>query len=85
MSLAQAAALAGLVFLALEVLLPALIFLGFAGGAFAVAGLAWFGGFETGTYVIVFAVVSAVLWLLLRLAFRHRGDVRAAEGDVNRY
>jgi len=71
--------------LAIEVMLPALIFLGFAGGAFAVAGLAWLGEFRPGTYVTVFAVVSGALWLLMRWVFRHRGDAHSAQGDINRY
>ena len=85
MSLVQTAVLAGFLFLALEVALPALIFLGFAFGAFAVAMLALFRDFSVGTYVVVFALVSGLVWFAMRAVFRHREDAKDAEGDVNRY
>jgi len=84
-SLVSAAVLGGFVLLVLEVALPSQIFLGFAVGAFAVAGLAAWGEFATGTHAVVFGVASAVAWVALRLVFRNAGDKRLAEGDINRY
>ncbi len=62
----------GLVLAILEVLTPAYIFLGFAFGAFAVGGLLYFGvlvSVSPPVILLVYAVVSLISWLILRLIF----------------
>lgn len=76
-----AAALCG----ALELLLPVFAFLGFAGGA-AITGLVLFIGVDLGggTALLIFALSSAALFGVLRLALGHdAGTERIVQGDVN--
>ncbi len=62
----------GLILAILEVLSPVYIFLGFALGAFAVGGLLYFGllvSLSLPVILLVFALVSLISWLALRLIF----------------
>ncbi len=70
----------------LELVLPAFVFLGFAGGA-AITGLLVLIG-VLGTSVpptlAVFAVASLGAWLGLRAVFgRHEGQVKVIDRDIN--
>ncbi|MEL6607670.1 MAG: hypothetical protein AAFN94_18185 [Pseudomonadota bacterium] len=82
---------AGAVVLAIfEVMVPAVIFLGFALGAgaiailLAVAGPAAVGG-SVPWLMVAFAVASLICWLVLRYVFRLRsgGQVKVFEHDIN--
>ncbi len=70
----------------LELVLPAFVFLGFAGGA-AITGLLVLVGLLGGSLSLmlaVFAVASLAAWLVLRAVFgRHEGQVKVWDRDVN--
>jgi membrane protein implicated in regulation of membrane protease activity len=75
----------------LELLAPGYIFLGFAIGAAALAGLLLIGDPLAGwlpeglpALLLVFAVLSVLAWLALRRVFRlPRGQVTVFRDDVN--
>lgn len=70
---------------ALEVLLPVFAFLGFAGGA-VITGLVLLIGVDLGggTALLTFALSSAALFGVLRLALgRDAGTKRIVRGDIN--
>lgn len=70
---------------ALEVLLPVFVFLGFAAGA-TVTGIALALGLGTGAgwTLMIFAVLSALAYLGLRMALgRDGGRARIVRGDIN--
>lgn len=81
-------AVAALVLGILEMVAPAFILLGFAGGAAVIAvgllvgGPALFGG-SMFWMMVVFAVASLVCWLGLRRAFHHKGQVKVWDTDIN--
>lgn len=75
-----------LVLAALEMVVPAFIFLGFAIGAAVTGGLLAIG--VTGTslplVLVVFAVVSLIAWIALRFGVGVRkGQVRHFDEDIN--
>ena len=73
------------VFGGLEVLLPAFVFLGFAGGAVALAGLVALGlDLGVGWTLVAFALLSGAAYGALRLALgRQGGQVRIVRRDIN--
>ena len=84
-------AVAAIVLAFLEVIVPAYLFLGFAGGAAVVAVLFLIGGPLAGWMtaslplaLLVFAVVSLLAWVLLRKVLGvQRGQVKTFETDIN--
>ncbi|AML50742.1 MULTISPECIES: NfeD family protein [Falsihalocynthiibacter] len=77
---------AGVALAILEVILPGAIFLGFAVGAFMV-GLLFLLGIPLGgvyTTFLVFAVISALAWFVLRryLGVR-KGQIKTFDKDIN--
>ncbi|MEM6638242.1 MAG: hypothetical protein AAF667_20430 [Pseudomonadota bacterium] len=75
-----------LVLAILEIVIPAFLFLGFSIGA-AVTGLLMFLDVFNGSLpfvLVVFAVVSLVSWIGLRVAFGTRShEVRTFKDDIN--
>ena len=75
----------------LELLAPGYIFLGFAVGAAAMAGLLLLGDPVAGWlpeglpgHLLVFAVLSVLAWVALRRLFRlPKGQVRVFRDDIN--
>lgn len=75
----------------LEIIVPAYLFLGFAGGAAIVALLFGFGGpmavwmaASLPVTLLIFAVVSLVTWIALRKILGvQRGQVRTFDTDIN--
>jgi membrane protein implicated in regulation of membrane protease activity len=75
----------------LEIIVPAYLFLGFAGGAAIVALLFGFGGpmavwmaASLPVTLLIFAVVSLVTWIALRKVLGvQRGQVRTFDTDIN--
>ncbi len=80
---------AALVLAILEIISPAYIFLGFAIGALCVGGLMFFGALTTLSLplvLLVFAVISLLAWLALRLVFGVRLEkvkTWSKEYDIN--
>ncbi|ABV92360.1 conserved hypothetical protein [Dinoroseobacter shibae DFL 12 = DSM 16493] len=81
---------AALVLAALEIVVPAYVFLGFAIGAAATGGLIWVLGPEAGLtqsvplLLLAFAVLSLVAWLALRQVLGVRqGQVKTFDRDIN--
>ncbi|MDK3072020.1 hypothetical protein QO034_02770 [Sedimentitalea sp. JM2-8] len=68
-----------------EVLLPGFIFLGFAIGAVAVAGLLALGlAVSLPVLLLIFAALSLVAWLILRRYFAlPKGQVKRFHDDIN--
>ena len=70
----------------LEVATGTFIVLGFAIGCFAVALAEYLGdGFNLYRDAMLFAVVSILAIVALRLAFARPGDTNRVKGDVNDY
>jgi membrane protein implicated in regulation of membrane protease activity len=75
----------------LEILAPGYILLGFALAAGVIGAGLWFGGgvgaFLAGSLpvtLVIFAVISLVLWLVLRKLFGARGgSVKVWDTDIN--
>lgn len=75
----------------LEIIVPAYLFLGFAGGAAIVALVFGFGGpmavwmaASLPVTLLIFAVVSLVTWIALRKVLGvQRGQVRTFDTDIN--
>ena len=74
----------------LEIVAPAWILLGFALAAGAVGALLALGGapaaFLAGSLPVplaIFAGLALVMWLILRKAFRPRGQVKTFDRDIN--
>ncbi|RME16679.1 MAG: hypothetical protein D6801_05045 [Alphaproteobacteria bacterium] len=77
---------AGLALAILEVLVPGFVFAGFAIGAVLVGMLLVIGVvFTLAWALVVFAVASVISWLLLRalFGFRHGGQVKTFDHDIN--
>ncbi|MDO5705799.1 MAG: hypothetical protein Q4G49_12120 [Paracoccus sp. (in: a-proteobacteria)] len=78
--------IAALALAALELALPGWVFVGVA-VATALMGLALLAGIWTGGLpmaLVVTAILSGVIWLLLRRALPHsRGQVRVWDRDIN--
>ena len=68
-----------------EVLLPGFIFLGFAVGAFVMAGIVViFPSLGVPALLAVFAIMSLLAWVGLRRAFRHQSSgARIVTRDIN--
>jgi membrane protein implicated in regulation of membrane protease activity len=80
---------AGAALLVVEVLMPAFLALGFGLAAWVMALLMLVLPAETlsgAGAMMVWAVLSAVTWILLRIVFRNRfSGNKAGEGDINEY
>ncbi len=77
---------AGIVLAVLEVLAPGYVLLGFAVGAVVIGVLLWAGvlGGSLPVLLLVFAVVSLLVWLVLRKVFGlRRGQVKIWKDDIN--
>jgi membrane protein implicated in regulation of membrane protease activity len=76
----------GVALAALEVLVPAYVFLGFAIGAVATGVLVWLGvlGGDLSVGLMAFALASLAAWLALRRALgRRKGQIKIWKRDVN--
>lgn len=73
------------VFGGLEILLPAFVFLGFSGGALAVAGLVALGlDLGVGWTLVIFALLSGAAYGGLRLALGSQaGRAKVIRKDIN--
>ena len=72
--------------LVVEALVPGFVFAGFAVGALALAVVRLaVGEGSVALDLFVFSLGSAAGFLVLRRLFRHRGDARGQDDDVNRY
>lgn len=72
--------------LVVEALVPGFVFAGFAVGALALAVLHLLSdGVSLALDLLVFSLASAAGFFGLRRVFRHEGDSRRDEDDVNRY
>jgi inner membrane protein len=69
----------------IELLLPGSIFLGFALGALAMAAVVvLLPGAGVPALLAVFAILSLIAWIVLRLAFRRQtSDARIVTRDIN--
>ncbi len=77
---------AGIVLAVLEILAPGYVLLGFAVGAVVIGGLLWAGilGGSLPVLLLVFSVVSLLVWLVLRKVFgMRRGQVKIWKDDIN--
>ena len=76
---------AALVLALIEILAPGFIFLGFALGALAMTAIVLFAsGFSVSVALALFAGLSLLGWIALRLIFRnHRSAARFIEHDIN--
>ena len=70
-----------------EVMTMSFILLGFSLGMLAVAGAQYlFNGYSLNRDVMLFAVVSAVSFLVFRKLFKKKSDsTRLAQDDINQY
>ena len=70
-----------------EVMTMSFILLGFSLGMLAVAGVQYlFNGYSLNRDVMLFALVSAVSFLVIRKLFKKKSDLtRLAEDDINQY
>lgn len=70
-----------------EVMTMSFILLGFSLGMLAVAGSQYlFNGYSLNRDVMLFALVSAVSFLVFRKLFKKKSDLtRLAEDDINQY
>jgi membrane protein implicated in regulation of membrane protease activity len=76
----------GLALAILETVVPGYIFVGFAIGAVATGGLLWLGvlGGNLAVQMLVFALISLVVWLTLRRVLGIRkGQVKYWDRDIN--
>lgn len=69
----------------IELLLPGFIFLGFAIGALLMAGIvAVFSGIGVPALLALFAILSLIAWIILRMAFRSQSSgARIVTRDIN--
>ena len=76
---------AALVLALIEILAPGFIFLGFALGALAMTGIVLVAtGFSVSVALAIFAGLSLLGWIALRLIFRNqRSAARFIEHDIN--
>ncbi len=77
---------AGLALAILETVVPGYIFVGFAIGAVATGGLLWLEvlGGNLAVQMLVFALISLVVWLTLRRVLGIRkGQVKYWDRDIN--
>ena len=70
-----------------EVMTMSFILLGFSLGMLAVAGVQYLlNGYSLNRDVMLFAVVSAVSFLVFRKLFKNRADQKSVgDGDINQY
>jgi membrane protein implicated in regulation of membrane protease activity len=68
-----------------ELLAPGFIFLGFAIGALVMAGVvAIFSGINTPALLALFAILSLLAWIALRMGFRKQSSgARIVTRDIN--
>lgn len=81
---------AGAVLLALEILLPAFLALGFGIGAWVLAGLMVFvlpgDMLSVPMALMLWALLSGAAWVVLRIVFRNRfSGSKGSNGDINEY
>jgi inner membrane protein len=76
---------AGLILIVIEIISPAFFFLGFAIGSFAAAGAVSLFNPSLPIVLLVFSLISAGSFLVLRKVFRKHGDTHVGENDINRY
>jgi membrane protein implicated in regulation of membrane protease activity len=69
----------------IELLAPGFIFLGFAIGAVVMAGVvAVFAGINTPALLALFAILSLLAWIGLRMAYRNQSSgARIVTRDIN--
>ena len=79
----------GILLIALEILLPSTLALGFGLGAVVTAGILWILGLESvgiPTLTAIWAVSSGISWLLMRVLFKNRAaNDKPHDGDINEY
>ena len=69
-----------------ELMTGAFLFLGMAIGAMVVALLQWAsGGYSLNRDLLIFALISAAAFVLLRKVFARKADHETAKKDVNQY
>ncbi|WP_299736806.1 hypothetical protein [uncultured Roseobacter sp.] len=76
---------AALALAVIEVMVPGFIFLGFALGALAMVAVVLAApGFSAAALLAIFAGLSLVAWILLRIAFRKQSTgARIVHDDIN--
>ena len=69
----------------IELVVPTSIFLGFALGALAMAGVAAFSAItNTSALLALFAGLSLIAWIVLKIAFKNQSSgARIVERDIN--
>jgi inner membrane protein len=69
----------------IELVAPVSIFLGFALGALAMAGIVAFTTIDnTSALLALFAALSLIAWIVLKLAFKNQSSgARIVERDIN--
>lgn len=82
--------IAGALLLVIEVLMPTFLALGFGIGAWIVSALIFFavpsGMVSAPMVLLIWAVLSALSWIILRNVFRNRySGNKASKGDINEY
>lgn len=72
-----------------EILLPSTIAIGFGLGAVATAGFLWLAGpgvLGVPGLLVLWAVVSGLCWIVLRIVFRNKASKDDPyDGDINEY
>jgi membrane protein implicated in regulation of membrane protease activity len=82
----ELALLAAVILLVLEVFTGTFVFLSFCVGSVAVAAAsACTGHFSIGRDALLFATVSTLTIVAMRLVFGRKGDTKRSEQDVNDY
>lgn len=81
---------AGAILLVIEVLVPTFLALGFGIGAWLVSALIFFAlpsnMVSAPTVLMIWAALSALSWIVLRVVFRNRySGNKASKGDINEY
>lgn len=76
---------AALVLAAIELMIPASVFLGFALGALAMTVVVGFGLITNGAALFaIFAALSLLAWIALKLLFKNQSSgARIVERDIN--
>lgn len=75
-----------LLMVVIEIFTGSFLFLGFGIGLLVLVPIQYFTGeFSLARDVIVFACSSLIAFVVLRKVFRHKGDTRETENDVNQY
>lgn len=81
---------AGAILFVIEVLVPSFLALGFGIGAWIVSALIFFAlpsdMISAPTILMIWAVLSALSWIVLRVVFRNRySGNTVSKGDINEY